>query len=43
MYQNLVIQESGDTVGALEHYGKYGDQICDKAALLYSKGKTIIE
>lgn len=42
MYQNLVIQESGDTVGALEHFGKYGDQICDKAALLFSKGSLLI-
>lgn len=46
LYQNMVIQESGDSAAALEHLDKYREQICDKphwletrADLLMAKGE----
>lgn len=41
LYQNMVIEESGDTQAALEHLEKYTSQICDKVTLLESKGISI--
>jgi len=35
----MVIQESGNVTGALEHLHKYKDQICDKTTFLDTKGK----
>jgi len=42
LYQNMVIEESGDTQAALEHLEKYTSQICDKVTLLESKGDIYI-
>ena len=42
LYQNSVIQESGDDTAALEHLNKYQDQICDKAHFLQTKGILLI-
>ena len=39
LYQNLVIQESGDTAAALKHLEEYGDGIFDKIQVLELKGK----
>ena len=41
MYQNMVIQESGDYKAALEHLERYEDQICDKLSLLETRGMSI--
>ncbi len=41
LYQNLVIQESGDTSGALAHLEQYKDQICDKGNFLETKGRWV--
>ena len=38
LYQNMVIQESGDYTAALEHLDKYEEQICDKLSLLETRG-----
>ena len=38
LYQNMVIEESGNSLGVLQHLEKYNDQICDKLALMESKG-----
>lgn len=42
LYQNMVIDESGDSTAALEHLDRYRDQICDKLALSESRGKHLI-
>jgi len=42
LYQNMVIRESGDTAGALEHLEKYRDQICDKPFWLETKASLLI-
>jgi hypothetical protein len=38
LYQNMVIQESGNAAAALEHLHKYKDQICDKTTFLETQG-----
>ena len=38
LYQNMVIQESGDHKAALEHLDTYEEQICDKLSLLETRG-----
>jgi len=43
LYQNMVIQESGDLKGALEHLEQYKDQICDKVTWLETKGKQMLQ
>ena len=40
LYQNMVIQESGDYKGALEHLDTYEEQICDKVTLMEIRGIT---
>jgi hypothetical protein len=42
LYQNMVIQESGDYEGALAHLDKYQDQICDKLSLMETRGRFSI-
>ena len=42
LYQNMVIRESGDTAGALEHLEKYRDQICDRPFWLETKASLLI-
>merc|ERR1712001_10506 len=42
LYQNMVMQESGDYAGALAHLDKYEDQICDKLSLLENRGLNFI-
>ena len=39
LYQNMVIQESGDFKAALEHLDKYEEQICDKLSLMETRCK----
>ena len=39
----MVIQESGDYKGALEHLALYEDQICDKLSLLEIRGANLIK
>lgn len=43
LYQNLVIQESGDSEQALKHLDKYSDQICDKITVKETYGKLRLE
>jgi len=43
LYQNMVIQESGDYTAALEHLDKYEEQICDKLSLLETRGLNMIK
>ncbi|XP_043268220.1 N-alpha-acetyltransferase 15, NatA auxiliary subunit [Venturia canescens] len=43
LYQNLVIQESGESEQALRHLDKYGDQICDKVTVKETYGKLRLE
>ncbi|XP_011297851.1 N-alpha-acetyltransferase 15, NatA auxiliary subunit [Fopius arisanus] len=43
LYQNLVIQESGDSEAALKHLDKYNDQICDKITVKETYGKLRLE
>jgi len=42
LYQNMVIQESGDIQGALDHLEQYKEQICDKVTWLETKGKQLL-
>uniref|UniRef100_A0A0K2T4J7 Nalphaacetyltransferase 15, NatA auxiliary subunitlike [Apis florea] n=2 Tax=Lepeophtheirus salmonis TaxID=72036 RepID=A0A0K2T4J7_LEPSM len=42
LYQNMVMNESGDVEGALNHLEKYEKQICDKMTLLEIKGKYLL-
>ena len=42
LYQNMVIQESGDIKSALEHLEQYKDQICDKVTWLETKGNQLL-
>lgn len=42
LYQNMVMQESGDLDGALEHLETYKDQICDKVTWLETKGAQML-
>lgn len=39
LYQNMVIQESGESEQALKHLDKYSDQICDKVTVKETYGK----
>lgn len=39
LYQNMVIQESGECEQALKHLDKYSDQICDKVTVKETYGK----
>ena len=39
LYQNMVIQEAGNSLAALEHLDKYQEQICDKVTLLETRAK----
>ena len=41
LYQNMVIQESGDHKAALEHLDTYEEQICDKLSLLETRGISL--
>ena len=43
LYQNMVLQESGDREGALEHLEKYREQICDRAHWLETKARLLVE
>ncbi|XP_074100455.1 N-alpha-acetyltransferase 15/16 [Cotesia typhae] len=43
LYQNLVIQESGDSEQALKHLDKYSHQICDKITVKETYGKLRLE
>ncbi|XP_046747968.1 N-alpha-acetyltransferase 15, NatA auxiliary subunit [Diprion similis] len=43
LYQNLVIQESGESEQALKHLDKYCDQICDKITVKETYGKLRLE
>jgi len=43
LYQNMVIQESGDHKAALEHLDTYEEQICDKLSLLETRGANMIK
>jgi len=43
LYQNMVIQESGDCKAALEHLDTYEEQICDKLSLLETRGLNMIK
>ena len=43
LYQNMVIQESGDFSGALDHLDKYEDQICDKLSMQETRGLNMIK
>jgi len=43
LYQNMVIQESGDANAALEHLDKYEEQICDKLSLQETRGLNFIK
>ena len=43
LYQNMVIQESGDSNAALEHLDKYEAQICDKLSLQETRGLNFIK
>lgn len=43
LYQNLVIQESGDSEQALKHLDKYSDKICDKITVKETYGKLRLE
>jgi hypothetical protein len=36
----MVIEESGNSSAVLQHLDKYNDQICDKLALMESKGNN---
>ena len=42
-YQNLVIKESGNVEEALSHLDQYEAAICDKIAMLETKGKYLLE
>ncbi|XP_012285201.1 N-alpha-acetyltransferase 15, NatA auxiliary subunit [Orussus abietinus] len=43
LYQNMVIQESGESEQALKHLDKYSDQICDKVTVKETYGKLRLE
>ncbi|XP_011499374.1 PREDICTED: N-alpha-acetyltransferase 15, NatA auxiliary subunit [Ceratosolen solmsi marchali] len=43
LYQNLVIQESGDSEQALKHLDKHCEQICDKITVKETYGKLRLE
>ncbi|XP_015598705.1 N-alpha-acetyltransferase 15, NatA auxiliary subunit [Cephus cinctus] len=43
LYQNMVIQESGESEQALKHLDKYSDQICDKITVKETYGKLRLE
>lgn len=43
LYQNMVIQESGDSEQALKHLDKYRYQICDKVTLKETYGKLRLQ
>ncbi|XP_076628911.1 N-alpha-acetyltransferase 15/16 isoform X2 [Colletes latitarsis] len=43
LYQNMVIQESGDCEQALKHLDKYSDQICDKVTVKETYGKLRLQ
>ncbi len=42
LYQNLVLQESGDASAALAHLQQYKEQICDRAAFLEARGDLLL-
>ncbi|KAL6435663.1 hypothetical protein ACFW04_005527 [Cataglyphis niger] len=43
LYQNMVIQESGEYEQALKHLDKYSDQICDKVTVKETYGKLRLQ
>ncbi|XP_015440387.1 PREDICTED: N-alpha-acetyltransferase 15, NatA auxiliary subunit [Dufourea novaeangliae] len=43
LYQNMVIQESGEYDQALKHLDKYSDHICDKITVKETYGKLRLE
>ncbi|XP_076767135.1 N-alpha-acetyltransferase 15/16 isoform X2 [Xylocopa sonorina] len=43
LYQNMVIQESGECEQALKHLDKYSDQICDKVTVKEMYGKLRLQ
>ncbi|KAM0724811.1 N-alpha-acetyltransferase 15, NatA auxiliary subunit [Formica fusca] len=43
LYQNMVIQESGECEQALKHLDKYCDQICDKVTVKETYGKLRLQ
>ncbi|XP_071862759.1 N-alpha-acetyltransferase 15/16 [Bombus fervidus] len=43
LYQNMVIQESGECEQALKHLDKYSDQICDKVTVKETYGKLRLQ
>ncbi|XP_076665580.1 N-alpha-acetyltransferase 15/16 isoform X2 [Andrena cerasifolii] len=43
LYQNMVIQESGEAEQALKHLDKYSDQICDKVTVKETYGKLRLQ
>ncbi len=43
MYQNTIIQESGDHEAALEHLEKYREQICDRGHWLETKAALLLK
>ncbi|XP_058789166.1 N-alpha-acetyltransferase 15, NatA auxiliary subunit [Phymastichus coffea] len=43
LYQNVVIQESGDSEQALKHLDKHHEQICDKITVKETYGKLRLE
>lgn len=43
LYQNMVIQESGESEQALKHLDKYSDQICDKVTVKEIYGKLRLQ
>ncbi|XP_033217109.1 N-alpha-acetyltransferase 15, NatA auxiliary subunit isoform X1 [Belonocnema kinseyi] len=43
LYQNMLIQESGECEQALRHLDKYSDQICDKITVKETYGKLRLE
>jgi len=42
MYQNMVIRESGDIAGALEHFDKHEKFICDKINMKETRGRYLL-
>ena len=42
LYQNMVIRESGDVQGALDHLEMYQESICDKINLKEIKGRYLL-
>ncbi|XP_003703292.1 N-alpha-acetyltransferase 15/16 isoform X2 [Megachile rotundata] len=43
LYENMVIQESGECEQALKHLDKYSDQICDKVTVKETYGKLRLQ